>query len=343
MTTPKAIPGSAIYNGTDKGVGSVCRYLVYDAHSCEVTEGAWPPPPRQPLRIDWYDFRGLGDTARAVEVARYVAMPDLVIEDALDVNQLPKYEEFEEAFFFTLNSVQLTAQGLLTTQKVSLYWTRDYVLTLQEFPDDIFLHVAERIEKGFGRIRKRGAAYLAYALIDTVVDEYTERLQVLERMIDDLEEAILKGGHEADIKRRIYKVKIIVNRMRRSLLPLRDAVSKWLKSEHPLKEPKLAAFLRDLNDNVRRATSLSDDYVTRANDLHGLFTSELTIRTNKVVQLLTVVSAIFIPLTFLTGLYGMNFEVMPELQWRHGYLTLWIVMLTIVVALLGFFRRKGWW
>ena len=342
MTSPKPAPGAATYNGTHSGEGSLCRHLVYNAHGANSNPDTWPPPPRDPTRVDWYDFRGLGDTTRAVELARALGMSDLAIEDALDVTQRPKYEEFDEAFLFTLDALELTSQGLLKTQKVTLYWTPDFVLTLQEFPDDLFLHIAERIERGFGRIRRRGAAYLAYALVDTLVDEYTERLQVLELTIDDLEAAILRGGNEADIKRRIYRVKSVVNRVRRSLLPLRDAVTRWMKSEHPRKEPKLGVYLRDLYDNVRRASDLTDDYVTRANDLYQLFTSELTIRTNKVVQLLTVVSTIFIPLTFLTGLYGMNFDTMPELHWRYGYVALWITMVIVVAALLGYFKRKGW-
>lgn len=342
MMTPSPIPGSAIYTGTDRGEGSVFRYLAYDAVSCEVSESLWPPPPQQDGRVDWYDFRGLGDTARAIQIAQLTGMHDMALEGALDVSQRPKYEEFDDAFVFTLDAIDLTPQGLLTTQKITIYWTREIVVTFQEFPDDVFLPIVERLEKSFGRIRKRGSAYLAYALIDKLVDDYTDRLLVLEGMIDTLEELILKGGHEADVKRRIYKVKVIVNRIRRSVLPLRDAVSRWLKSEHPFKEPKLGVYMRDLYDNTKRASDFSDDYVTRTNDLYQLFTSELTIRTNKVVQLLTVVSTIFIPLTFLTGLYGMNFDVLPELHWRYSYAVLWLVMLTLVVGLLGYFKRKGW-
>ncbi len=194
---------------------------------------------------------------------------------------------------------------------MTLYWDKEFVLTLQEYPDDVFAHVTDRIVRGVGRIRKRGSAYLAYALIDNLIDDYTDALQVLEVMIDKLETSILEGANEADTKRRIHKLKAIANRFRSTLGPVRDAVNRWHKSEHPGKEPKLKVYLQDLYDNTKRAYELSNDYITRTNDLYQLFTSELSIQTNKVVQLLTVVSTIFIPLTFMTGLYGMNFDQHP--------------------------------
>ena len=342
MTSVKAIPGSVRYNGPHDGAGATCRYLVYDDRHAEETE-VWPPPPQQDGRVDWYDFRGLGDVARAQELAMSLGMPPLALEDAMDVTQRPKYEELDSGFLFTINRLHLSDAGVLTSQKVTLYWTDEFVFSLQEFPDDLFYHARDRILRGVGRIRKRGAAYLAYALLDNLIDDYTDSLQELEVMIDRLENAILEDtADEADVKRRIHRLKAIANRFRSTLGPVRDAVNRWHKSEHPHKEPKLGVFLRDLYDNALRAQQLSDDYITRTNDLYQLFTSELSIRTNKVVQLLTVVSTIFIPLTFLTGLYGMNFEYIPELGARYGYFVLWAVMIVTTAALLGYFKRKGW-
>ena len=342
MTSVKAIPGAVRYNGPHDGTGATCRYLVYDGLHAEETE-VWPPPPQQEGRVDWYDFRGLGDVTRAQQLAQSLGMPPLALEDAMDVTQRPKYEELDSGFLFTINRLHLDGAGVLTSQKVTLYWTDEFVFSLQEYPDDLFSHARERILRGVGRIRKRGAAYLAYALLDNLIDDYTDSLQELEVSIDRLEAAILDDdADEADVKRRIHRLKAVANRFRSTLGPVRDAVNRWHKSEHPHKEPKLGVFLRDLYDNALRAQQLSDDYITRTNDLYQLFTSELSIRTNKVVQLLTVVSTIFIPLTFLTGLYGMNFEYIPELGARHGYFVLWGVMLVTTAVLLGYFRRKGW-
>ncbi len=342
MASVKAIPGSVRYNGPHDGTGSCCRYLVFDEKSYELQEHAWPPPAQVDRYVDWYDFRGLGDGARVQELATMLGMPDMALEDALDITQRPKYEELTDSFLFTLDRLHLSEAGELTSQKVTLYWDKEFVLTLQEYPDDVFAHVTDRIVKGVGRIRKRGSAYLAYALIDNLIDDYTDALQVLEVMIENLETSILNGGNEVDTKRRIHRLKAIANRFRSTLGPVRDAVGRWHKSEHPGKEPKLKIYLQDLYDNTKRAYDLSNDYITRTNDLYQLFTSELSIRTNKVVQLLTVVSTIFIPLTFLTGLYGMNFDNIPELHTRYGYFVLWAVMIAVVAGLLGYFKRKGW-
>lgn len=342
MTT-KAIPGATRYNGPHDGAGATCAYLVYDAEGAREHTDVWPLPPEEPGRVDWYDFRGLGDVARAQALAEHLGMPPLALEDAMDVTQRPKFEAFERAALFTIDQLVLTAGGRLTSQKVTLYWTSEYVLTFQEYPDDLFAFVRERIVRGRGRIRQRGAPYLAYALVDNLVDDYTDTLQEFEVLIDRLEDTILDAGaRESDVKRRIHRLKAEANRLRSTLGPIRDAVSRWQKTEQGNDDSDIQPFLRDLLDNALRAYALADGYITRVNDLYQLFATELSIRTNKVVQLLTVVSTIFIPLTFLTGLYGMNFEYIPELSVRYGYFVLWTAMLAVTAALLGYFRRKGW-
>ena len=342
MTT-KAIPGSIRYNGPHDGQGATCDYLVYDAAAATEHLDVWPPPFQEDRRVDWYDFRGLGDVARAQELAQRLDMRPLALEDAMDITQRPKYEEFETGALFTLQRLELSERGALTSQKVTIFWTDEFVLSLQEYPDDLFGHVRDRIRRGVGRIRQRGCPYLAYALIDNLIDDCTDQLQELEHMLDQLEEAILdEGADETQVKRRIHRLKAVANRFRSMLGPVREAVARWLKSELAAEEPDLRVFLRDLSDNAQRAYALSDDYITRSNDLYALFTSELSIRTNKVVQLLTVVSTISIPLTLLTGVYGMNFEYIPELSNRYGYFVLWGIMIVVTVGLLGVFRRKGW-
>ncbi len=334
-------PGSAIYTGKHDGRGSAWRHIVYDVDRCDMPACEIPPPPPTDGRVDWYDFRGLGTTARAIAFAKALAMPDMALEDALDVTQRPKYEEYPEAFLFILDLILIDADGKLTEEQVTVYWNKEFVLSFQELPGDLFAGVCTRIEEGKGRIRKRGTTYLAYALIDAVVDHYIVTLEDLEDAIDKIEESILAGGNPT-VKLRIHEMKSNVNRLRRSIVPLREAVTRWQKSDHPNREPKMNVFIRDLHDNVSRALELTDSYVIRASDLYSLYTNEIGVRTNNVVQVLTVVSTIFIPLTFLTGLYGMNFANMPELSLPWAYPALWVAMVVITVVLLLYFKRRDW-
>lgn len=339
--SPNLPPGTARYTGRHDGAGAAWRHVVYDKAGYEVPDCEIPPFPPTAGKVDWYDFRGLGASARAIAFAKALAMPAMALEDALDVTQRPKYEEYPEAFLFILDLLIIDAAGALTEEQVTVYWNPEFVLSLQEYPGDLFVGVEERIAGGFGRIRKRGTTYLAYALIDAVVDHYIVTLEALEDAIDTLEEDIMDGRDDS-VKVRIHAMKSNVNRLRRSIVPLREAVTRWQKSDHPRHEVKMGVYLRDLNDNVARALELTDSYVTRAGDLYQLYTNELSVRTNNVVQVLTVVSTIFIPLTFLTGLYGMNFTHMPELDEAWAYPALWGVMVGITVALLIYFKRKGW-
>ena len=302
---------------------------------------ASPPEPIDG-RVDWYDWRGLGREEEAIAFAQRLGMPPLALEDALDVQQRPKYEERPQSFLLIVPHLSIDETGQLRREQITLYWTDQIVLTLQEFPGDVLLEVRSRIAEALGRVRQRSTTYLAYVLADAILDDYAGVINYLEERCDRIEDDILGGRRIKESKRRIHEIKSTVNSLRRTLVPLRDAVGKWMRSEHPMREDNIDPFLRDLFDNVSRDYEQVEGYGTRSSDLYQLYTSELAVETNSVVQVLTVVSAIFIPLTFMTGLYGMNFEYIPELGFRHGYFVLWAMMIIVVVVLLLIFRRRGW-
>ena len=350
MTT---VPGTPTYTGDHRGGDARWEHLRYDRETLladgphAVAEAA--PTVASPAegRVDWYDFRGLGDTAAAARFATDLGMPPLAVEDALDVEQRPKFEartandERPASRLLVVPHLSLTTDGALVREHVTLYWTEYVVASFQEYPNDLFAHLRERARDGAGRLRERRYGYLAYALADVIVDGYSDILAALEAEADTLEDDIFEGHHLKDAKRRIHRLKTTLNALRSVLVALREAVTRWTRTE-PIDEPKLAPFLRDLLDNVTRANDLADGYAQRATDLYALYTSELAAGTNDVVQALTVISAIFIPLTFLAGIYGMNFEYIPELTYRYGYFTLLGVMALITIVLLGYFKRKGW-
>ena len=349
MTT---IPGTPTYTGLHAGGDAVWEHLRYDLADLDV-DGPYPvsPDPRLPAaspgHVDWYDFRGLGDTAGAAAFAARAGLPPLAVEDALDVAQRPKFEardpndERPASRLLVVPHLSLSPAGALVREHVTLFWTDHLVVSLQEYPTDLFAGVRERLRDRRGRLRERRHGYLAYALADVVVDGYADVLAALGAEADALEDDLFEGRALDRAKRRIHRLKATANALRSTLVALREAVTRWMRTE-PVDEPKLAPFLRDLLDNVARALDLADAYAQRASDLYALYTSELAAGTNEVVQTLTVVSAIFIPLTFLAGIYGMNFAYIPELQARYGYFVLLAVMAAITIALLAYFRRKGW-
>lgn len=343
MTT---VPGTPIYTGDHRGGDAVWEHVRYTKaelshdgpHPAAEIERARPPGGGT---VDWYDFRGLGDAAAAAAFAKTLGMPPLAVEDALDVEQRPKFEQRPESRLLTVPHLSLDAAGELVREHVTLFWTPHATLSLQEYPGDLFPGVRERAREAAGRLRERGCAYLAYALADVVVDGYAGVLHALEQEADALEDDIFSGRQLDGAKRRIHRLKTTVNGLRRVLLPLREAIARWERAD-PVDEVNLAPYLRDLLDHVSRAHDLAEAHAQRATDLYALYTSELAAGTNDVVQALTVISAIFIPLTFLAGIYGMNFEYIPELSYRYGYFTLLGVMVVTTVTLLVYFKRKGW-
>ena len=342
VALPNTVPGTAQYTGRHDGAASAGTHVRFTADEVRVDD--FPPAPAEPRAgwVDWYDWRGLGDAARAVALAERLGVPPLAIEDILDVQQRAKYEEREEAFLLLVPHLHVGSSGECVREHVAIFWTRAFVATFQEYPADLFNAVRARIETAQGRVRTRGTTYLAYALADSIVDAYLGVLGSIEERTDRLEDDILAGRDLDQAKVRIHDLKRTVNELRRTLVPLREATGRWLKSEHPGREAKITPFLRDLSDNVARAYELTESYGTRASDLYNLYNSELAAATNNVVQALTVISAIFIPLTFLAGIYGMNFRYIPELDEPNGYFVLLGVMAAITVTLLVYFRRKGW-
>ncbi len=336
------IPGTPVYNGAHDGLHATSEHLYFNADAIGVTADMDPPPQPKSGRVDWYDWRGLGQVVEATAFAKTLGMPPLALEDAFDVQQRPKYEERAASFLFLLPHLSLDTHGDLVREHITVFWTDQLVITFQEFPGDVLEGVRQRIQQGLGRVRQRGTTYLAYIIIDAIVDEYNQVLEQIEVESDSLENDIFAGSGLNDCKRRVHNLKQTVNELRRTLVPLREAANKWLKSEHPAKEQNVDPFLRDLFDNAARDHELTESFASRTSDLYQLYTSELAVETNRVVQVLTVVSAIFIPLTFMTGLYGMNFDNIPELHTEHGYFVLWGVMLVVTIGLLLLFKRRGW-
>ncbi len=295
-----------------------------------------------PDAVNWFDLMGLHDVPLIERIGGQFKIHPLVLEDVLHTQQRPKFEEYGSEVFIVLQSLSYdNINHELNAEQIGIYFGENFLITFQEKEDDTFQAVRERLKTGSGRIRTRKPDYLAYALIDNVVDRYFEVLDHFEARMEGLEaEIAAKPTREA--KENILQLKFQMLALRKSVMPLREAIGKFSRSECPSVEESTGLFVRDLYDHVLRIADLVETYRDMLNGIQELYHSELSLRTNNVMQVLTIITTIFVPLTFLVGVYGMNFDNMPELHWKHGYFYLWGFMLAISIALIFYFRRKKW-
>lgn len=289
----------------------------------------------------WFDIEGFGDRAILEEVAGSLGIHPLAMADVVHVPQRPKAELYAERLLIVLQMARVSEAGHVEIEQVSLVLGPNWVATFQESPGDVFDPVRARIRSGVTRIRTMGADYLAYALTDAVVDGYFPVVEALADVIDALEEEVVESPTRACLAR--------IHATRRTLLTLhrvqwrqRDAISSLLRDvEFPFSET-VRLYLRDAHDHAFQTLDAIETHRDMVVGLMDLHLSSASNRLNEVMKTLTIVATIFIPLTFLAGVYGMNFRYMPELQWRWGYPAVWAVMVVLGVGLLGWFRLRGW-
>ncbi|MEY3050969.1 MAG: hypothetical protein RLY31_754 [Bacteroidota bacterium] len=343
LKPPGSAPGILAFTGERHLDTPLVRVLQYDADTCTVLEPAdGAVPAKKEGRINWYDVRGVHDPALVDVYGRFFQIHPLVLEDILHTRQRPKFETYGQEAFFVMTALLFDPSTQeLQTEQLTLYFGDDFLISFQEKEDDTFSAVRERLLQNLGSIRQNGADYLAYALVDNVADHYFEVLDELEQWMDTLENEI-ETSPDAGIKEKLHRLKFQLLTLRKSAVPLREAVSKFARCETGLVRKGTGVYLRDLQDHVIRISDLTETYRDMLNGLQELYLAELNIRMNNVIQVLTIITTIFVPLTFLAGLYGMNFRYMPELEWKYGYFLLLGLMSMLFLASLLYFRRKKW-
>jgi len=350
LPTPKrkrhkagAPPGSLVFTGEQKMTDSIVTFLQYD--KTEIDQQAVPDdklPDVELEKVNWLDMRGLHNVELVERIGRKYKVHPLALEDILDINQRPKADEYETGVFFIFRALQFDKETLeLQTEQVGVFFSKHILLSFQENISDLFLPVRERLLASSGRIRERGTDYLAYALIDTVVDYYFSVLDQMDQVVEELEAGILRNPGK-ETKANIHKLRLSSISLRKSVAPLREAVGRFSRSDNEFVQESSLVYIRDLFDHTVQVQEMTDNYREVINGLHDLYLSEISMKMNNVMQLLTVISTIFIPLTFLTGLYGMNFAHIPELEWRYSYFVLWGVMIVIATGLIIYFKRQDW-
>ena len=339
-------PGSVIFTGNKKVEKILIHYLQYDGENLEEkvldnhAKSMFHQSPED--KIDWYDIRGIHDSELIQLLGTTFNIHQLILEDIADVHQRPKFEEYENGNFITIRALHFDKSiNKVSTEQVALYFRTGFVATFQETASDLFDAVRQRIHSGRGKIRHRGADYLAYAIIDVIVDNYYLVMEEIEEVIESLEDKLI-NVQEANIKGEIHGLKKELLVLRKSISPLREAIGRFSKTDSPFVEENSIVFIRDLYDHTIQVMDMVETYRDMLNGLQDLYLTEVSFKMNKVMQLLTLIATIFIPLTFLAGIYGMNFDYMPELHWKYGYFVLLGLMLILFVLLLGYFKRKNW-
>lgn len=336
-------PGSLIHVGdrrTDSVYIDVHTYNADGARSrvlTDITE-LFPLPEDA---VTWLNIDGLHDVELLGRVAEKFGLHPLVMEDILNTKQRPKYEVFGSDVSVILKMISLNDEDELTLEQVSILFTRNLVITFQEIPGDVFDPVRQRILQNFGTIRQMGADYLAYALMDIVVDRYYTTLERIGERLDELEDSIPDRAEHGFISR-VHDLRQQILEVRRAAWPLREVASALGKDDGPRIDPAVKPYLRDLYDHIITVLDNVEHFREMTTGIRDIYLSSVSIRMNKIMKVLTIISTIFMPLTFITGIYGMNFLHMPELQSRWGYPAVLGVSAVIVLVQLWVFRRRKW-
>lgn len=298
---------------------------------------AWP--------ITWINVDGLGDLGVIQELGALFGLHRLALEDVVNLHQRAKVDDFGDRLFVVTHMVSMIDKELQIEQ-MSLFVGPNFLLAFQHLPGDCLNPVRARLRGGNGNLRKAGPDYLAYAVLDAALDGYFPVLEVLGERLEELEVGILDDPR-VETRQEIHKVRHQLLSLRRAVWPQREAFNQLLRDPVPLVTSETRIYLRDAYDHVIQLIDLVEAYREFASDLTDLYLSSISNRMNEIVKVLTIISTIFIPLSFVAGVYGMNFNTrwplnMPELNWRFGYIFALGLMLAVALTLLGYFRRRDW-
>ena len=294
----------------------------------------------RPSGVTWIDVVGLHDVEVVRQLGEHFRLHPLALEDVLSVGQRPKADEYENHYFIVMRLFHVIADGL-ESEQLSLFLGDNYVITFQELPEDVFDGVRDRLRNARGRIRSMGADYLAYALIDSQVDHFFPVIEKLGERIEDLEDEVMTDP-QRDTVEQIHAIRKDLLLLRRAAWPQREVLAAMERFESARIGKETRVFLRDAYDHAVQIMDMVETYRDLASGLLEIYLSSVSNRMNEVMKVLTVMATIFIPITFLAGVYGMNFKHMPELYWTWGYPAFWGVTVVTTLGLLWYFKRKDW-
>ena len=293
-----------------------------------------------PKQVNWVNLDGLHDSTTVEKIQSYFCLHSLVVDDILG-DQRPKAEEYDDYLFFTMKMLYRIDGVQIDYEQISFVLGTNFLISFQEKEGDIFEGFRGRIKQDLGKVRKKQADYLLYRLLDIIIDSYYTVLDRIGDIIDEIEEDIHLNPSNRNFNR-IQQLRKELIYLRRAVYPLRDALNKLIKGESVFVHEENLRYYSDIYDHVVHLTDSLDIYKDLSSSLLDIHMNTLNTRMNEVMKVLTVISTIFMPLTFIVGIYGMNFDNMPELHWQNGYFGVLGVMAAISIVMLAFFKKKKW-
>lgn len=338
-------PGSIIYTGKFSNTNACIRITKYsqdhlnEIDLAEFRIDALLPIPNGNL---WIDVQGLDQVNLITSIGNEFGLHPILIENIVDVEQRPKFEEYDNYLCLIFDTLTLNEETYsIQNLQNAIILGQDFLISFQEGHDDSFRTVRERMRNTIGKTRSKGSDYLAYALVDAQVDGYYLVMDRLEEEVETLEKNI-ETSNETDIRQKILHLKKELIKIRRSIQPLREALGKMSRTDSAYIEASTSIFLKDVFDHLVYLMELTENLKDMLSSIYDLYIAQISMRMNNVMKALTIISSIFIPLSFIASVYGMNFDNMPELRNPHGYFYVLGIMFIILLGMIGYFKKRGW-
>ena len=338
-----APPGTLFYNGeerTDRIKITLIEYNETEFFEQEFYDLSDCLSHVKPNMVKWINVEGLHKPELVEKIGKIYNIHPLTMEDIVHVDQRPKFEDYEHYVVAIMKMISYTTE--VESEQLAIVLCENTVISFQEpHSGDAFDIIRNRLRQCKGRVRKLGADYLAYALMDAVVDCYFTAIEKIGDKIEEIEEDIISNSDKKSLLQ-LYHLKREMIYLRKQVWPMRDMINNMVRSETNLINPSSDIYLRDLSDHVTRIIDTVETYRDLLSGIMDIYLSTNANRMNEVMKVLTIMSSIFIPVTFIAGVYGMNFENMPELKTQNGYFITWGIMLSIIIGLMIYFKRKKW-
>jgi magnesium transporter len=348
---PGTAPATLVVPPEYQGQKPVISLIEYDAHSIEERKIETIDellPCLDNDKVSWINVDGLGDPEFIQRLGQHFRIHPLALEDIFNIGQRPKVDEYDRQLFIVLDMGYENKEGEVVFEQVCVVLAEQFVITIQEEDSgDVFNPVRQRLRDGGGNARFMKSDYLAYALIDAVIDQYFPIIESLGESMEDLQETLLDQPTRERL-RELHEFKRLIARIRRAIWPQREVLGRLMRDETGLVAARTKPFFRDCYDHTVIMVDILETFREATRNIMDIYLSSISIRTNEVMRVLTVISSIFIPLTFIAGVYGMNFDPklspfnMPELEWPFGYLFAICLMLAVAIGMIVFFKRRKW-
>lgn len=338
-------PYALVFRGQKKSEKLLLRVMDFDleeVRELELTSTKEITTFKKSKTLSWLNSDGVDNVELMEELAKVYNLENNILSDVMNPSVRPKVQEFDNGIFITIKILQYNEKlGALSADNLSLIVTDNTLISFQEQSGTIFEPIRERIRKHKNKIRTSGSDYLAFALIDVVVDNYIYVMGLLGDKIEALEEEMTINTQK-ELLHKINFFKRELNFLRKTIKPAKEMITNLAKLESEYLQPTNQIHFKELQDNIDEATELSDSYREILYDQLTIYHTTMSTKLNDIMRILTVFSVIFIPLTFLVGVYGTNFVYLPEINWHYGYFAMWGVMIITTLIMLWFFKRKKW-